>query len=321
MTLPRKSLVSVEDTPWYHITSRCVRRAFLCGLDRLSGRSFEHRKQWIVERIAELASTFAIDVAAYAVLGNHYHLVLRIDADRAASWSDDEVVERWQRLFSLPLPVQCRGETQTAAEQTRARSIIQTWRGRLADLSWFVRCLNEPIARRANREDRCTGRFWEGRFRSQALLDEAAVLTAMAYVDLNPVRAGLASTPEQSAHTSLSQRIHGSRGPALIPFQDRHPLPPQPSIPFALADYLQLVDASGRAIRNDHTGFIAGHQPPILERIRIRPNAWLVAMRHYEARFPRAAGAIDQIRRFSTRIGQRWMHGQSFAGRLYLASG
>ena len=235
MTRPRSSLVSVEETPWYHVTTRCVRRAFLCGQDPYSGRSFEHRRQWIVDRIAELSSVFAIDVAAYTVLSNHYHLVLRIDIDRAGEWTDEEVVERWQQLFSLPMLVERwkNGDGSSAAEDRATRALIQTWRQRLADLSWFLRCLNEPIARRANREDGCTDRFWESRFKSQALLDEAAVLTAMAYVDLNPVRAGIAATPEQSAYTSLQQRVDDGPGPELVPFLGDHPDRRDNALPFA----------------------------------------------------------------------------------------
>ena len=106
MTRPRSALVSISDTPWYHVVSRCVRRAFLCGDDRLSGQNFDHRRAWIVERVKQLASVFAIDVAAYAVMSNHYHLVLRVDAERARSWSRDEVLRRWTQLFDGPVLVQ-----------------------------------------------------------------------------------------------------------------------------------------------------------------------------------------------------------------------
>ncbi|MBO8085902.1 MAG: transposase [Marichromatium sp.] len=189
MTRPRASLVSLSDTPWYHVVTRCVRRAYLCGFDRLTGRSFEHRRGWVELRLRQLAGVFAIDVAAYAVMSNHVHLVVRVDADRAAGWSDAEVLRRWRCLFRGPMVVERFLSPATRAEMTET----------------------EPIARAANREDGVRGRFWEGRFRSQAILDETALLAVMAYVDLNPIRAGIAETPEESAHTGIAARIAALR--------------------------------------------------------------------------------------------------------------
>jgi hypothetical protein len=128
-------------------------------------------------------------------------LVFRIDADTARAWSDDEVVSCYTRLF--------RGLTDPRENLTLSRSalVIHGWRARVAYLSWFMRCLNEAIARRANLEDGCTGRFWEGRFRSQALLDDAGLITCMSYVDLNPISAGLASSLADSEFTSIRQRL------------------------------------------------------------------------------------------------------------------
>ena len=192
MTRPRSSLISLADTPWYHVVNRCVRRAFLCGQDAATGQCFEHRRGWIETRIRELASVFTIDVAAYAVMSNHYHAVLRVDAARAQALGDDEVLRRWTQLFTGPLLVQryLGGALLGEAERLKVAEFAALYRQRLADVSWFMRVLNETIARQANAEDGCTGRFWEGRFKSQALLDEQALLAAMAYVDLNPIRAG-----------------------------------------------------------------------------------------------------------------------------------
>jgi len=151
--------------------SRCVRRAFLCGKDTHTGFDFEHRRQWIVDRIKLLCSMFAIDMCAFAIMSNHYHVVIRINVDQVKQWSDQEVARRWMQLFSEPLLMhQYLGNASlTVAEKEYVASLFSTWRGRLGDLSWFMRCLNEPIARLANCEDQCTGRFWEGRFKSQAL--------------------------------------------------------------------------------------------------------------------------------------------------------
>ncbi|MDN5871630.1 MAG: transposase [Nitrococcus sp.] len=100
MTLARHRQVSLEETPFYHCMARCVRRAFLCGEDSLTGQSFEHRKQWIVDNLMEFARIFAIDVCAYAVMSNHYHVVVQVDLERARAWSDEEVIRRWRQLFS-----------------------------------------------------------------------------------------------------------------------------------------------------------------------------------------------------------------------------
>jgi len=214
MGYARKNLISLQDTPYYHCIARCVRRAWLWGHDEYAGRDYSHRKQWVIERLEQLCSIFPIEVCAYAVMSNHYHLVLHVDSARARQWSREEIIERWTVLFRAPnLVKRWQSGEALEAERKMAEAIIDGWRSRLCDISWFMRCLNEHLAHRANIEDRCTGRFWEGRFKSQALLDEAGLLTAMAYVDLNPIRAGIASTPEDSEFTLIYDRIRecGSR--------------------------------------------------------------------------------------------------------------
>jgi hypothetical protein len=148
-------------------------------------------------------------------------VVLRVDAERATALSDEAVLHRWTQLFTGPLLVQRylsdarsqmgQGECDKVAE------FAALYRSRLHDLSWFMRVLNETIARQANAEDDCTGRFWEGRFKSQALLDEQALLAAMAYVDLNPIRAGMAESLPESLHTSIKARLDGLQGQPFVP--------------------------------------------------------------------------------------------------------
>jgi REP element-mobilizing transposase RayT len=261
MPKPRKALVLLDETPYYHCVSRCVRRAFLCGIDSLTGKSYEHRRLWIVERIKQLTEIFAIDCCAYSVMSNHYHVILYVDTERAKGWSEQEVIDRWERLFSLPVIVQryLSNEAITQAERDTVSELLTKWRIRLHDISWFMRCINEPIARQANKEDGCTGRYWEGRYKSQALLDEKALAACMAYVDLNPVRAGMAQTLEQSEFTSIQARSHlVKQNPervgetdtpsGLLPFAG-YPRQDMPKgLPFRLKDYLELVDWTGRAI-------------------------------------------------------------------------
>ncbi|WP_444912597.1 transposase [Microbulbifer sp. PAAF003] len=315
MTLPRRALVSPDTTPYYHCVSRCVRRAFLCGRDSNTGQCFEHRRQWIEDRILTMSNVFALDVCGYAVMSNHYHLVLHINQDKSAAWSMDEVIRLWHQLFKGSLLSRRfeRGERLHPVEFELLSKLVETWRARLTDISWFMRILNESIAREANREDRCTGRFWEGRFKSQALLDECALAACLAYVDLNPVRAAIAETPEASDHTSIQQRIRAAREglqpPALFPFAGNPRASMPDGLPFALRDYLELLDWSGRLLRSDKRGAIASCQPPILQRLQIDSRQWQYLTRNFESRFRSLVGTETSVRRACERLGKRWAQG------------
>ena len=314
MTRPRKALVSLADTPYYHVTSRCVRRAFLCGQDPYSGRNYEHRRQWVVDRIRLLSSLFAVDICAYAVMSNHYHLVVKLCPGQLDDLSDGAILDRWCALFKGPLLVQRyrAGEALSKAELTTVAETIRVWRQKLASLSWFMRCLNQPIARQANQEDGCTGKFWECRFTSQALKTEEALLSCMAYVDLNPVRAGLASTPEASEYTSIRERVEpafvleaaiGSQSESgdLIEFGlSLKPLlhfesagGPKGGIPYAYRDYLELVDWTGRILREDKRGAIEAEHPRILERLGISSEQWSINATRFEAIHDRRFNRIE----------------------------
>jgi REP element-mobilizing transposase RayT len=316
MPQARNRLVSLADTPYYHCISRCVRRAFLCGVDPLSGFDFSHRRDWVVARMQALSRVFALDVCAYAVMSNHYHIVVRVEADVARSWPDREVVARWLQLFSGP-PLAQRyldGDPLSAAEQDALASWIDTWRQRLHDLSWFMRCLNESIARRANREDCCSGRFCEGRFRSQALLDQRALLACMAYVDLNPIRAGLAQTPEASDYTSIQQRIQAPHAPGLRRFSGN--ADDTYGIPCDFEDYLQLVDWAGRAVVAGKKGFIPSDTPAIVLRMGMQPGAVLAYIRRKPERWYSALGPVDRVRLLAHSIGLKFIKGISLGRRL-----
>jgi hypothetical protein len=159
---PRMWVLDEEAGGLYHCINRCVRRAFLCGKDQLSGKSFEHRRGWIRERLEFLAGEFGIDVLGYAVMSNHLHVILRSRPDVVRAWSDEEVAARWWRLFPWRrdpngLPAEMRDDELQGMLSDAVK--VAEWRKRLASVSWFMRCLAEPIARQANREDECTGRF------------------------------------------------------------------------------------------------------------------------------------------------------------------
>ena len=179
-----------------------------------------------------------------------------------------------------------------------------------------MRLLNEPIARRANAEDDCKGHFWEARFRCQALLDEAAVLSAMAYVDLNPVRAGIVTAPEAARHVSVRKRCRNSK-------RHRRATPPLgpiagngPDRSVSEREYLKLVDATGRRLRADKPGVIAPTLPPIVARLGLDDTGWLTQVRGTESCYWRVIGCFESFLDKAAELGQRWLKGCRFARRL-----
>ena len=273
MPKPRKLQISLEATPFYHCVSRCVRRAYLCGNDPVTGRSYEHRRSLIETELLRLASIFFIDVAAFAVMSNHFHVVLHVDSNAAKKATAKDIANRWHQLYKGTEATRkfIEGEFIEPHERNQVDSLIDKWRSRLFNISWLMKVLNEKIARQANKEDDCTGHFWESRYKSQALLDEKAVLSAMAYVDLNPIRAAMATTPESSDHTSIKLRIeywkkmadkelndHNAdlQPKSLMPFAGNLRQPMPRGLIFNLIDYIELVDWTGRIIRDDKRGAI-----------------------------------------------------------------
>jgi len=319
MGYPRSKLVNAHAAGYYHCVSRCVRRAWLCGSDALTGRSFEHRRTWIETRIHELAELFAVAVYGYAVMSNHCHVVLQVDPEVAESWSDAEVAERWCKLFPTKPEG---GSSRTRIERMQANiERIAECRRRLASLSWFMRCLNEPIARRANQEDGCSGRFWEGRFRCQVLLDERAVLAAMTYVDLNPIRAGIAQRLDRSEFTSVAWRIETLRRRTE---DATTPLRPvcgscRSSLSLSQADYISLAEWTGRQVRQDKKGAINETEPPTLKRLGIDPADWSLRLRSIGSRNWRAVGTFHQLLEQAQVMGQHWLKGMGLARRTATA--
>ncbi len=302
----RAEVVVADEIGVYHCVQRVVRRAFLCGVDLLSGKSYEHRRTWIRDRLESLAGLFGVEIAAFAVLSNHVHVILRNRPDVVALWSDQQVARRWLALFpgrvgtkpvpasapaAFPGPIAEQAQSLSPANPARPPgqepvdpleqavamliadpALMATIRGRLSSLSWFMRALAEPIARRANREDHCTGRFWEGRFKSQRLLDEAALLACSVYVDLNPIRARLADRPETSELTSAHERI-------MALFQDIRTRPDSAAVaanPVAEA----LANPGATAMVEQGVPLLGGESPAVLTAPAAVENA-----------VPRATGA------------------------------
>jgi REP element-mobilizing transposase RayT len=303
MTVARNQQICVDETPYYHIVSRCVRRAYLCGEDRLTGKSFEHRRQWLIDRIKQVTSVFAIDVCSYAIMSNHFHIVLKVNS--TSEWNAAQVLMTWCSLYSLP--VLCdrylRGEINTEAELRKVKEYVIEYRTRLCSISWYMKSINEYVARMANEEDKCTGHFWESRFKSQALLDERALLTCMAYVDLNPIRAAMAKDLKSSEFTSIKERIE-NHNTWLSGFgKDDNDLP------FYLSSYIDLVDETGRCLRGDKRGYISEKTAKSINDIGINPDTWLDELKGFKSIGFSAVGTAEQLKEYSTKTKRNWTLG------------
>jgi hypothetical protein len=333
--IKRSELVEADRPGLYHCISRCVRRAFLCGG---KGNRFDPRRQWLEKRLQELAGLFAIDVLSYAIMSNHLHVLVWTDPERGEDWDALEIARRWLTLFpkSIPLGIAFEDAVRAlAADHAR----IEQLRPRLSSLSWFNRCLKEPLARRANAEDGCTGAFWEGRFRSYRVLGEAGALTCSVYIDLNAVRAGLAETPESSKHTSVRERIrvrqeswrkqlrrdrrraasgrsgddqaaHCEDGLWLAPLsrESARRSGRRSLLDIGVDAYLRLVDAAGRRLRSNKRGSIPGRLRPILERLEYEVEEWLGALgRELEDLWGTTVGQPADLAEEAIRRGRRWV--------------
>ena len=352
MTVARREIVADGVEGIYHCISRCVRRAFLCGEDPYTQTSYEHRKSWVEARLKLLSQAFAVQVCAFAVMSNHLHVVLRTRPDWMESWSNEDAAKRWLSVFPKRKTTKGRPLPASPAEikaLCKSEPGVDVIRERLVSVSWFMRSLNENIARRANREDGCKGRFWEGRFRCQVLLDDSALLTCMTYVDLNPIRCGAALSPETSLHTSAYLRIQGRqarqldvlviktaegrepvscRQPSdlsietgspnddhwLCPFEMDEDGEKQRLLDLSLDQYLDMLDWTGRQLRENGKKNIPGEYKPILERLRIDSDRWLDAVNCYGRNFYRAAGQEEHMRLAARDAGLKWLKGVT-AGR------
>ena len=335
MTMARAQLVDTSLTRWYHCTTRCVRRAFLLG------EGNHNRKEWLEKRLQELAEVFAVAVGGFSVMDNHLHLLVRLDPAVGQAWSDEEVVRRWGRLFPprdksrQPLPVTDHW-VQWRLKDTRW---VATARERLQSLSWFTKCLKEPLSRLANRQDGTRGTFFEGRFKSVAVCDEGALLAISVYIDLNPVAGTIATTPETSDYTSIKQRVEhveaqgktaeleaaeggsvaGSRAAGgleealwLCPIEDRRGLDSTREgmiQGFPLGSYVKLVDYTGRLFRQRKAS-ISAELAGIFERLGCSAQSWQARLEKLKedrllGRF--FATTRAKLREISERLGVRYV--------------
>ena len=337
-----------------HVISRVVRRCFLIGNDAASGKNYDHRKEWVEQLLERFAAQFGIDLVAFSLMSNHMHLVLRSRPDVVATWEDEEVARRWLQICP---PRQATSGTCRELSEADLNSIcsddhrLKEIRRRLSDISWWMRLLCQRIAIRANAEDQKTGRFWEGRFKSVRLLDEAAVLACAAYVDLNPIRAAIAETIEQSDFTSAQRRADSLRekqckgartgkvanarvalrdallSPVQTDERSSSSLGPVPSnstgrcsdrgfTSLTEADYLQLLDWSARQIVSGKRGLTPEDIPAIFDRLNLNPEFWCTLISNFGSLFSLVAGKPHRIDEYRTSIRRQRFNMKSAARQL-----
>ena len=313
MTQPRHQLVDATQAQFFHLINRCVRRSWLCGYDSYSKKEFDHRKAWLKTRILELGDIFATGIYAFAVMSNHAHVVLHMHPATANAWTALEVAARWIRLFPASTPKLCAQKVAAVVENAEQ---IAVYRIRLADVSWLMKSLSEPIARRANSEDKVTGRFWEGRFKSQLLLSEKSILAAMTYVDLNPVRADIAKGVSTSDNTSVKIRHDQICKNEACASQALAPLAGVKSANMPAmteAEYIDLVDFTGREWHPGKRGVIKADEPPALRKLGLDKNHWTMKVKGVGSHYWRIVGSLEELLEKAMELKQRTLFGIGFA--------
>lgn len=336
--LARVELFAADEIAVVHVMNRVVRRCFLMGTDAVTGRNYDHRKQWIEDELRRLAAYFAIDLLAYSIMSNHFHLVLRSRPDVLREWDDREVAECWLRLCPTRRTSKANSLEATEADLNALVNDpdeMAEIRSRLSDISWWMRLLCQRIAQRANREDEAQGKFWESRYRAVRLLDEAAILACTAYVDLNPIRSGLAGTIDECRFTSASRRIEALLGegsgdnlgqpqtsePADA-FLSRLPIDEQHDelgsrvrhlagrcsnkgfLPMTTAAYVELLDWTARETVPGKGGKTAAFTPPVFKRLGIKPEVWCQMVSSFGTLFSLVAGRPTHVDEYRSRITQ-----------------
>ena len=269
MTRPRSELVDRENGGFYHLGARCVRRAMLCGEDPVTNRDFSHRRAWIEKLMLELAEVFTVHVTEYAVLSNHYHITVNYCPQERFELSDEEVARRWLKVYPPSAPEDLEDRVASLLNDPDRLAVL---RDRLGDLSWYMARLNETVARLANKEDGCTGRFWQGRFKSKDLPDERSVWACMAYDALNPVRADMVDEIDAPQHTGLKRRLEEAEEEPARLDEPLAPLvvrdgrvasarPPTPALELTLREYCTHVEWT---LGQDHRKATEVRAPPRL---------------------------------------------------------
>ena len=329
----------------FHCWTRCVRRAVLFGVDPVSGEDYSHRRDWILIRQEQMAGLFAIDIDFNAVMSNHLHLVLRTCPRLAKRLSRQEVVRRWLTITrlakcmtdDLPEP-----NPKLVEELAKDKKKVAKMRKRLSSISWFMGILCENVARRANKEDQCKGRFWETRFCCRECVDESAVLLCGIYVDLNPITAGEARSPETARYTSAYARIQAqsqrknarNRADGYLAELARRPERKDEYgladssrtgrrasdlgvLSISLEDYLKLLKWTARLLKSGARKTIPKDLASVLDHLDVKHEAWLDTLHDYEDSFCHVVGPPAAMAKAAKRLNVRCLKGASASRSIF----
>jgi len=307
MAVKRSAQIDLTLTTKFHCCTRAVRKAFILDDQSKDAPDKIDRRKWIEDRILFLTTVFAIDVCAYAVMSNHYHVILDVHKKHSDEWTPMEIITRWHKIYKGTELSRSylKGKNLSGIESELVLEFAENCRKKLHDISWFMRNINEPLARIANKEDDCKGRFWESRFKSQALLDEQALLTCMAYVDLNPIRANMSKTIQKSEFTSIKKRYEKAKQASNINHANQQPKELSKltgnystakinDIPIKVSAYIELVQWTGKQLR-DNKASINKQTPSVLNEFNISPDEFLYSAQNYGKQFHRMVGSIKSI--------------------------
>ncbi len=165
----------------------------------------------------------------------------------------------------------------------------------------------------------------KGRFKSQALLDEQAILSCMIYVDLNPIRADICQTLEDSEHTSIKQRIEQISPTETLSSTATVKLSSfigsslkEDGIAFALKDYLELADWTGRIVRDDKRGSIDAGTPGM--KLQLDEDTWMETVQGFSKGFHSFVGPEEQLKSLCQKQKRHWIQGISACRKLFKSS-
>lgn len=309
----RRDVIDESVVGAYHVSSRTVRRGFLIGRDPRTGVDYSYRQELIRRRLEALAGVFAVDLVDHSILSNHFHAILRNRPDLVAQWSDEEVARRWLRLKRSALELNPEPTPEKIALFLQDPKALARARKCLSSISEFMGHLKEPIAREANLADDCTGNFWQSRFSATRLQDDPALLVCSLYVNLNPLRAGLARGPEDANFTSaqarLLDRLAGDVRLARSGYLSsvhvdgdgydgagaRRRASNKGYLNVSFVEYLELLDAVARRERIEQAGGVCDELPPLVQRLGVQPTDWERAVRATSRRFARELTVMAQM--------------------------